>query len=130
MNIVRRLTHLTYYVSNPITSADRWERLLGLTRKMTHEFAIYTESEGLGVLLAFADQGLAEANYPGEALPKGGSGNFELDFEVDNVDAWHQRAIDAGFVSITEPTDQDWGQRSCYLVDPNGIRVSFVSAIA
>jgi len=129
MKIAPRLTHLLYYVSNPITSADRWERLLGLSRKMTHEFAIYTESSGLGIILAFADQGLAESNYPDDTRLKSGSGNFELDFEVDNVDEWHARAIEAGFTSITEPTDQEWGQRSCFLTDPNGIRVSFVSAM-
>lgn len=129
MSLTPRLTHLLYYVSNPITSADRWEKLFGLRRKMTHEFAIYTESEGFGMVLAFADQGLAESNYPGDHRLRNGSGNFELDFEVDNVDAWHEKAVQAGFVSISAPADQEWGQRTCFLVDPNGIRISFGSAI-
>lgn len=127
MHVKPRLSHLIYYVSNPISSAERWEKLFGLTRKMTHEFAIYTESEGFGMILAFADHGLGEANYPGDTRLRSGSGNFEIDLEVDDVDAWHERAVEAGFVSICGPTDQDWGQRTCYLEDPNGIRVSFTT---
>jgi catechol 2,3-dioxygenase-like lactoylglutathione lyase family enzyme len=128
MNSTPRLSHLIYYVSNPISSAERWEKLLGLTRKMTHEFAIYTESAGLGLILAFADQGLAEANYPGDTRLRNGSGNAEIDFEVEDVDAWHARALELGFRSVASPTDQEWGQRTCYLEDPNGIRVSFGTA--
>lgn len=129
MQLVPRLTHLSYYVSNPINSAKRWESLLGLKRKLTHEFAIYTESEGLGLILAFADLGLAESNYPGDSGFQAGSGNHELDFEVDDVDAWYARALEEGFEAIQAPFDQDWGQRTCYLKDSNGIRLSFGSPI-
>lgn len=124
-----RLTHLCYYVTNPITSARRWEALLGLGRKLTHEFAIYTESEGLGMILAFADMGLAESNYPEDPASMVGSGNTELDFEVDDVDAWYAKALAEGFESVQAPFDQDWGQRTCYLKDPNGIRISFGSPV-
>ena len=122
-----RLTHLVFYVSNPINTATRFEQLLGLKRKMTHEFALQAESEGLGLVLSFVDTGIGEGFYPGDTRLRNGSGNTELVFEVGDVDAWHARALEIGFHSVTAPEDQEWGQRTCFLEDPNGIRVSFVS---
>lgn len=127
MSTTPQLTHLIYYVMNPINSARLWESLLGLKRRMTHEFAAYTESEGMGVILTFANHGLAEGNYGTDSTLRIGSGNAELGIEVDDVDAWYQKAIGLGFKSVKAPEAQEWGQTTCYLLDPSGIRLSFFS---
>jgi uncharacterized glyoxalase superfamily protein PhnB len=39
---------------------------------------------------------------------------------VNDVDATHQRAVQAGATSVSEPADQFWGDRSGTIKDPNG----------
>lgn len=40
--------------------------------------------------------------------------------EVDDVDALHERAAEAGADVRLEPTDVDWGRRMCLVADPDG----------
>ncbi|WP_179404812.1 VOC family protein [Burkholderia guangdongensis] len=41
---------------------------------------------------------------------------------VDDVDATHRRALDAGAKSLTEPQDQFWGDRFAQIEDLDGYR--------
>ena len=63
---------------------------------------------------------------PGTANP----GSMHLCFVVDDVDAIHQRAVEAGFGAVNDPvtpTAGRWsGGRSVYLLDPDRIRVELV----
>ena len=54
---------------------------------------------------------------------KGLNGHFELALYVDTyeeVDAEYKKAIDKGATSVLEPTTEPWGQRTCYIADPEG----------
>lgn len=57
-------------------------------------------------------------------------GTGHMAFEVDDVDAIHQRAVAAGTGSVAEPvtpTAGRWvGGRSVYLLDPDGYRVELL----
>ncbi|WP_436795585.1 VOC family protein [Actinospongicola halichondriae] len=44
---------------------------------------------------------------------------------VDDVDALHQRAIDAGLTPSMSPSDAPWGERYFHISDPDGHEVSF-----
>ena len=51
------------------------------------------------------------------------NGHFELALYVDTyeeVDVEYKRAIDKGATSVLEPTTEPWGQRTCYIADPEG----------
>lgn len=51
------------------------------------------------------------------------NGHFEIALGVENfaaVDAAYKRVIGQGAVSILEPTTEPWGQRTCYIADPEG----------
>ncbi|NUO86701.1 MAG: VOC family protein [Cupriavidus sp.] len=48
----------------------------------------------------------------------------------DDVDAMHQRAVDAGAVSLMAPADQFWGDRYCMVEDPDGYRWGFGKPLA
>ena len=41
---------------------------------------------------------------------------------VDDVDALHARAVEAGGKSLLPPSDQFWGDRFCQIEDPDGYR--------
>ena len=54
---------------------------------------------------------------------KGFNGHFEIALYVDTfdeVDLEYTKAIEKGAHSILEPTTEPWGQRTCYIADPEG----------
>ncbi len=54
---------------------------------------------------------------------KGLNGHFELALYVDTfseVDASFRHAVENGAAPVLEPTTEPWGQRTCYIADPEG----------
>ena len=54
---------------------------------------------------------------------KGINGHSEIALYVDTfeeVDEEYAKAIRKGAVSVLEPTTEPWGQRTCYIADPEG----------
>ncbi len=54
---------------------------------------------------------------------KGVNGHFEIALYVDNfeeVDKAYNDAVSKGAVSILPPENEPWGQRTCYIADPEG----------
>ena len=54
---------------------------------------------------------------------QGLNGHFEIALYVDTfeeVDRQYREAVDKGAVSVLEPTTEPWGQRTCYIADPEG----------
>lgn len=54
---------------------------------------------------------------------KGFNGHFEIALYVDTfemVDEAYNKAIVNGAASVLEPTTEPWGQRTCYIADPEG----------
>lgn len=54
---------------------------------------------------------------------KGPNGHFEIALYVDKfaeVDETFNRVIKQGATPILEPTTEPWGQRTCYIADPEG----------
>ena len=54
---------------------------------------------------------------------KGLNGHFEIALYVDTfeeVDKEYARIIAQGGQSVLEPTTEPWGQRTCYIADPEG----------
>lgn len=53
----------------------------------------------------------------------GFNGHFEIALYVDTfeeVDKEYKKAISKGATPVLEPTDEPWGQRTCYIADPEG----------
>jgi PhnB protein len=51
---------------------------------------------------------------------------FGLNLPVKDVDAWWQRAVDAGCTAIMPPADMFWGDRYAQAKDPFGVTWAFV----
>ena len=61
---------------------------------------------------------------------KGLNGHTEIALYVDTfeeVDAEYERAIRNGAVSVLEPETEPWGQRTCYIADPEGNLIEIAS---
>ena len=58
------------------------------------------------------------------------NGHFELALYVDafeDVDAAFVRAVKSGAMPVMEPTTEPWGQRTCYIADPEGNLIEIAS---
>ena len=54
---------------------------------------------------------------------RGLNGHFEIALYVDTfeeVDREYERIVAQGGRSVLEPTTEPWGQRTCYIADPEG----------
>ena len=54
---------------------------------------------------------------------KGLNGHFEIALYVDTfeeVDFAYARTVEQGARPVMEPTTEPWGQRTCYIADPEG----------
>jgi uncharacterized glyoxalase superfamily protein PhnB len=72
---------------------------------------------------AYPEIGVVDANsYEGSSCA--------LHLEVDDIDAVHAAAVDAGATSLREPEDQAHGSRMSTIVDPFGHRWMFSQTIA
>ena len=61
---------------------------------------------------------------------KGLNGHFEIALYVDTfdeVDKAYNDAIAKGAASVLEPETEPWGQRTCYIADPEGNLIEFGS---
>ena len=57
------------------------------------------------------------------AYTKGLNGHFEIALYVDSfaeVDQAFAETVAKGAVPVMEPTTEPWGQRTCYIADPEG----------
>lgn len=53
----------------------------------------------------------------------GVNGHYEIAMSVENyaeVDCTFKRVVSKGAVPILAPTTEPWGQRTCYIADPEG----------
>lgn len=51
------------------------------------------------------------------------NGHYEIALSVENydaVDAAYRETVSKGAVPVMEPTTEPWGQRTCYIADPEG----------
>ena len=67
-----------------------------------------------------------------ETIPEAGRGETRamiLNFEVEDVDAVHQRLANAGLPMLKPLTDEAFGQRHFITADPNGILIDVIRPI-
>ena len=61
---------------------------------------------------------------------KGLNGHFEIALYVDSfdeVDAAYTQTVCKGATPVMEPTTEPWGQRTCYIADPEGNLIEIAS---
>ena len=73
-------------------------------------------------LLTVAHEGNEHGGHDGPA----GVSRFGL--LVEDVDAAHRRALDAGAVEVYPPVDKPWKPRSSCVADPSGNRIDLYQA--
>ena len=67
-----------------------------------------------------------------ETIPEQGRGRVSgllLNFEVEDVDAVHDRLVAAGLPVLRSLRDEDFGQRHFITADPNGVLIDIIKPI-
>ncbi len=73
----------------------------------------------------------AGASYLNLIAAEPGSGFWgRAIFYVDDVDAFHAQAIEAGLTPEFEPRDAPWRERYFHIVDPEGNEISFARPLS
>jgi catechol 2,3-dioxygenase-like lactoylglutathione lyase family enzyme len=72
---------------------------------------------------------MAEALGVDDAALGVAPGALELAFEVTDCDAAFAAAVTAGARSFREPRDRPWGERTAYLLDPDGALVELYTRV-
>src|SRR5688572_5360292 len=116
------------YVSDIVNSERFYTDIIGLKVQTRTEIPDVHE-----VVLA-ADVGggrlqLAERYENGQAIDHGFA-LWKIYMNVDDCEAVHQRAVDAGFESTMEPTRLDrWPVVVAFILDPDGYSIELVQRI-
>lgn len=121
-------------VSDPDKALAFYRDVLGLEVRMdvpNDSFRWITvgapSQPGVGIVLTnYLNSGPADQDAV-DALLSQGSANG-LQFTVDDLDAFFERARSAGGQVEQEPTDQPWGPRDCVFKDPSGNTVRVLQA--
>lgn len=103
-----------------------------------YQAVLQVEAEGNAEFTWFTLNGIVLSIYfwqgmenlaPG-SMADAGTGRCLLEFEVDDVDAEHQRLVALNIPIVKPPTTQPWGLRSVWLRDPDGNIVNFFARVA
>lgn len=74
-------------------------------------------------ILLFPRESIEKMTMQKFTYPSGVNGTMELSFDVPtfaDVDKEYERALSMGAKPVFEPTTEPWGQRTCYVADPEG----------
>jgi catechol 2,3-dioxygenase-like lactoylglutathione lyase family enzyme len=128
MSAAPRLGYVVRFVQSLDAAVPFYEGVLGqrLTRRTDH----WAQFDCGGLTLGLYDRVAMAANL-GVAEAELGSppGGLELAFEVADCDAAHAAAVAAGARSFRAPEDRPWGERTGYILDPDGALIEFYTRL-
>ena len=118
-----RLDGFGLFVENMGKMVRFYRDVLGFEIKETEDTSnVYLIKDGTLFLLYGRKDFETMTNRKYEYV-KGLNGHFELALYVDTyeeVDAAFAAAVIKGAEPVLEPTTEPWGQRTCYIADPEG----------
>lgn len=128
-----RLGYVIIYVSDVNATLDFYQAAFGFDVRLRYEQdgqVDYGELETGDAILGFASYELGQSNLKGpfksNALSEPPFGQ-ELAFVTEDVAGAYQRSLQAGAVSMAEPTQKPWGQTVAYVRAKEGTLIELCS---
>ena len=53
--------------------------------------------------------------------------SFEIAFTTTDIEKTMNKAIQAGATKVTDPIEKPWGQKICYIRDPEGFLIEIIN---
>ena len=124
-----RLGYVVRFVGTLGPAVDFYAGVLGLTltKRAEHWAQFDCGSLRFGLYVRGA---MAEALGVDDAALGEAPGALELAFEVADCDAAYAAALVAGARSFRAPQNRPWGERTAYLLDPDGALVELFTPVA
>ena len=123
-----RLGYVVRFVGALGPAVDFYEGVLGLT--LTKRAEHWAQFDCGSVRLGLYERSAMATTLGVDAETLGRPpGAVELAFEVEDVDAAHAAAVAAGARSFQAPADRYWGERTAYLLDPDGGLVELLTRL-
>ena len=111
-----------FFVNNMETMVKFYRDIIGLKTNWNGEENAELEA-GKCCLIMYSRNDFEKMVSKTFNYPKGLNGTMEIAFNLDkyeDVDIEYKRLIGLGIESVFSPTTMPWGQRTCYLSDPEG----------
>lgn len=118
------------YVENVPDTLAFYEKAFGLTVSFLHESHDYGQLATGETYLSFSSRSLMNALGKNTSQPQIDSPQFEIAFEVSDVAAALAQAITAGAKLVQPVKQEEWGQETAYIADPNGFLVELCSPVS
>ena len=83
---------------------------------------VYLEKDGT-LFLLYRRSDFEKMTHRGFNYADGINGHYEIALSVENfaaVDDMYNNLLTKGVVPVMSPTTEPWGQRTCYIADPEG----------
>ena len=111
------------FVDDMATMVRFYRDVLGFEIKEAEDTSnVYLEKNGT-LFLLYRKRDFEQMTSRSYSYCDGINGHFEIALGVENyaaVDRTYEEVIKAGATGIMEPTTEPWGQRTCYIADPEG----------
>ncbi|QFG52800.1 VOC family protein [Chryseobacterium sp.] len=123
--------HSILYVTDQATSRDFYRQILGLEPVLDvpgmTEFQL-SDFFTLGLMPNSSINKILHGKTPD---PASGTGipRCELYLYLDDIEAEFQKAVNLNAEIVSAPSDRDWGDRACYLADPDGHIIAFAKKL-
>lgn len=118
-----RLDGIGLFVNDMATMIRFYRDVLGFEIKESEEAVnVYLIKDGT-LFMLYERKNFEKMTSRKYEYLKGLNGHFEIALYVDTfeeVDIEFAKAVSKGATPVLEPTDEPWGQRTCYIADPEG----------
>ena len=111
------------FTSNNKATVDFYTKALGFTTSWDGAQPNVEMFLGNNRIILFPRSAFEQMVSKKFQYPVGYNGTMELSFDVPtfaDVDKEYQNALNNGAKSVLPPTTEPWGQRTCYVADPDG----------
>ncbi|MEP3276551.1 MAG: VOC family protein [Stappiaceae bacterium] len=118
------------YVDDVARTLSFFTEAFGFEKRFVHESGDYGELDTGETRLAFSSRKLMTSlgKTPGDARPE--KPVFEIAFETADVETAMENALKAGAVSIQDPREEAWGQKTAYVSEENGFLIEICTPVA
>lgn len=129
---VMKLDGFGIFVNDLAAQIKFYKEVLGFEIKETAEDRnVYLEKDGT-LFLMYGRRDFEDMTNSKFGYANGISGHFEIALGVENyaaVDKNFAEVVAKGAKSIMPPTTMPWGQRTCYISDPEGNLIEIGSCV-